>query len=130
MSKEEREEGKRLLEKEYDASIEIGTRQHRYISTAEYCYDYDYSTHVVQTEPSIEITLSLSNYERLLSYLGFDPYTGAPGATNRSASYYHEIERRLSHERQLIEETPALKKSYEKYRLLLDMVKNGKKIED
>jgi len=108
----------------------MGERQYRHISTAEYCYDYDYSKHVVQTEPSIVITLSLSNYERLLSYLGYDPYAGGRTGYGRHDSYFRDLELRLTHERQLREDTPALQKAYEKYQLMLIMVKNGKELED
>lgn len=134
MSNEDRIKGKKFLQENYNAYVGRGKRQFYSTIPTEFknvSYDdifkdsrSDPFDSQVYTEESVDISMREADFQRLLDLLG---YFQKHGYVDR---YSKDIEYRVAFERRLREKHPGLNKAYERYRLLLEMVANGKEIED
>lgn len=132
MSEQNRKQGKDFLSKNLHAEIGRGNRRYQTVHSMDYWIRQAYkptdplSDMHVQIESSVDISMRESDYDRLLEILGrFN--TDERVTADR---YYSELESRLAYERKLRNNNPALKLAYEKYKIMLDLVANGKDIED
>jgi hypothetical protein len=132
MSEQNRKKGKDFLSKTLHAEIGRGNRRYQTMHSMDYWIRQAYkptdplSDMHVQIESSVDISMRESDYDRLLEILGrFN--TDERVTADR---YYSELESRLAYERKLRNNNPALKIAYEKYKIMLDLVANGKDIED
>jgi hypothetical protein len=133
MSKPDRKNGQNFLIKHFDAHIGSGAKRfhtalsHEFQSMKSQFHPYgsvDPCDHQVYVEESVDISLRESDYQRLLDLLGHlqqHEYTD---------SYAKHLDQKLAFERNLRDKHPGVKKAYERYRILLDMVAQGKDIED
>jgi hypothetical protein len=132
VSKTNREKGREFLEKKFSAKISRG----KFMYSNVYPLDYwkfqaykptDISPEKMQVikEPSVDISMTEEDFNQLIDYIGYGFSTGLS-----VEGYYLDIASRLSNERTLRKNHPALEKAYQKYKLLLDMVREGKDIED
>jgi hypothetical protein len=130
MSEQDRTNGRKYLEKHLSAHIGRGNKRFyttvpvdfRKVTYKEMPFDpYDAT---VLVEESVDISMRVSDFQRLLDVLGYFQNSG------NADFYQRDLQQRLAFERALREKHPALKKVYERYRVLLDMVANGKEIED
>lgn len=132
MTQHNRDRGKNFLHKSLRADISRGRMRYQTMFSMDYWLKQAYkpadplSDIHVQVEPSVDISMRESDYDRLLEILGrFDEDERVT-----ANKYYFDLENRLTYERNLRKNNPALKLAYEKYRLMLDLVANGKDIED
>ena len=134
MSERDRESGQKFLTTHFDAHVGRGAKRFHTMVPVEFqgieldrfgpgdrVDPYDREVYV---EESVDISLRESDYQRLLDLLGhwqeqerIDPNT-------------KRLEHKLAFERSLRGKHPGIKKAYERYRILLDMVAQGKDIED
>jgi hypothetical protein len=133
VSSKDRENGHKFLTKHFDACIGHGAKRfhtalsHEFQSMKSQFNPYgsvDPCDHQVYVEESVDISLRESDYQRLLDLLGhWQEREFVDSNTKR-------FEQNLAFERSLREKHPGIKKAYERYRILLDMVAQGKDIED
>lgn len=130
MSEGERAKGRKCLTDYYNAHIGRGNK--RFYSTTPFDFNLLYSKGLdvdpydskVHIEESVDISMRESDFQRLLDTLGyFEKYGNVD-------NHKREIESRAAFERSLREKNPGIKKAYERYRILLDMVAQGKDIND
>lgn len=136
MSEKERIAGREYLEKYFNAHIGRGSRRYHTAVPHEYRsmnpYEFfpgdrvDPHDSMVYIEESVDVSMRESDFQRLLDYIG---YLQDQGYSSRDR-YNKDIEQRVAFERILREKHPGVKKAYERYRILLDMVAQGKDIED
>jgi len=134
MSERDREEGLDVLTKYFDAHIGRGAKRFHTMLLPEFqgieldrfqpgdrIDPYDRQVYV---EESVDISLRENDFQRLLDLLGH--WQEREWVDSRTKS----LEQRVAFERSLREKHPGIKKAYERYRILLDMVAQGKDIED
>jgi hypothetical protein len=134
MSEADRTQGRKYLTEHLNANIGRGNRRFQSIIPLEYHYmDFpdlnpgaviDPYNRQFFVEESVDISLRESDFQRLLDVLG---YFQINGNANRRIK---ELESRVAFERTMREKHPGVKKAYDRYRILLDMVAEGKEIED
>lgn len=135
MSSKDRENGHKFLTKHFDACIGHGAKRfhtalsHEFQSMKSQFNPYgsvDLYDHQVYVEESVDISLREADYQRLLDLLG--------NCQEREFkfvdSHTKRLEQNLAFERSLRDKHPGIKKAYERYRILVDMVAQGKDIED
>lgn len=134
MSEKDRTAGRKFLEKYLNAHISRGNRRFHTTIPPEYQsmdpYKFfpgdrvDPYDSMVYVEESVDVSLRESDFQRLLDVLGnFE--------NNGDANYRtKDLEVRIAFERSLREKHPGVKKAYDRYRILLDMVAQGQDIED
>jgi hypothetical protein len=130
MSEDYRQQGESLLKEYFDARISRGSMRLPSVSWRATGWDEVNCNRISHTvEQSHDIQLSRGDYERLMDYLGHCANTSS--TTHSSIdTYEREFANKRAVERKMREDNPAVKKAYEKYRMLVDLVANGKKIED
>lgn len=79
---------------------------------------------VLLSEPSVDISMRASDYDRLLEVLA----DWDDGSAKKQ--YYLALSSRLAYERVLRNTHPALKNAYEKYEIMLDLLANGREMKD
>jgi hypothetical protein len=130
MSEDNRVKGKKYLTEYYNAHIGRGHKRFYSMPPTDfksvsfkdlYVDPHDSRVYV---EESVDISMRESDFQRLLDVLGYFQKYGNIDQHRR------DIESRVTFERSLREKHPGLKKAYNRYRVLLDMVANGKEIED
>jgi hypothetical protein len=133
MSETDRTQGRKYLTEHLNAYIGRGNRRFHSIIPLEYHHinlqalkgdvmdPYNRQTFV---EESVDISLRESDFQRLLDVLGYFQINGNANFRMK------ELESRVAFERTMREKHPGVKKAYERYRILLDMVAEGKEIED
>lgn len=134
MSERDREQGQKFLTKHFDAHVGRGAKRFHTMVPLEFQdieLDHlrpgdriDPYDRQVCVEDSVDISLRESDYQRLLDLLGH--WQEREWIDSRTKY----LEQRIAFERSLREKHPAIKKAYERYRILLDMVAQGKDIED
>lgn len=131
MSEQQRDHGRKLLEEYFNAHISRGKRRFHTSHPPDYWntisdrhFDDFMSVNKISVEESFDISLREEDFERLLDLIGYFQ------AHNPNNGYYQELESKLAFERRLRKNNPALQKAYEKYKMLVDIVANGKEIED
>lgn len=133
MSSKDRENGHKFLTKHFDACIGRGAKRfhtvlsHEFQSMKSQFNPYgsvDPYDHQVYVEESVDISLREADYQRLLDLLG---HWQEREFVDLSAK---QLDQNLAFERSLRDKHPGVKKAYERYRILLDMVAQGKDIED
>lgn len=134
MSEKDRTAGRKFLEKYLNAHISRGNRHFhttippKYQSIDPYKFfprvRADPCDSMVYAEESVDISLHESDFQRLLDILGnYETYGHANYRTK-------DLEVRIAFERSLRGKHPGVKKAYDRYRILLDMVAQGQDIED
>jgi len=130
MSQKERDEGRRILEEKFKAKISPSNHKF-YRMQPVYNYDRykspglaDYESSYQEVVVGVDITLEEASFEYLCSCLSYQQ-----SGRDRFKPYDHEMWDRLQSERDLRARHPGLQKAYDKYRILLDLVANGKEIE-
>jgi len=131
MSERDRESGRKFLTTHFDAHIGRGAKRFHTMVPLEFdIHQFNPSDRIdpydqqVCIEESVDISLRESDYQRLLDLLGhWQDQKQFDSTTKR-------FEQKLAFERSLREKHPGIKKAYERYRILLDMVAQGKDIED
>ena len=134
MSERDREQGRDFLTKHFDAHIGRGAKRFHTMVPLEFqgieldrfqpgerIDPYDRQVYI---EESVDISLRESDYQRLMDLLGHWQ------ERERIDTNTKRLEQKLAFERSLREKHPGIKKAYERYRILLDMVAQGKDIED
>ena len=134
MSERDRESGQKFLTTHFDAHIGRGAKRFHTMVPLEFqgidIHQFNPSDRVdpydrqVCIEESVDISLRESDYQRLLDLLGHWQEREFVG------SYTKRFEQNLAFERSLREKHPGIKKAYERYRILLNIVAQGKDIED
>jgi hypothetical protein len=129
MSEKDRIEGRKFLEKHFRAQVGKGRLRFNKIYPVEYWSlvsrePFTADSYRIEYEESVDVSLRESDFERLLDILGYFR------THNQHDSYYRDLEQKLVFERKMREQHPALKKAYDRYRLLLTMVANGQDIDD
>lgn len=129
MSEQERTAGRNILKDRYNAKISQ-SQQRAYRASMDYEYSYSIdgtvSAHRARTITCVDITMDQEHFDYFCQTLGW-----LHGNNNRDmVRYDNEVLLRLQHEKQLRKDHPALQIAYDKYRLMLDMVANGKDIEE
>jgi hypothetical protein len=130
MSEDDRQRGESLLKEYFDARMSRGSMRFPSRSWQLTSWDEVNCNPVSYTvEHSYDIQLTRGGYENLMDYLG---HCATSSSTKHSGidTYERELANKRAAERKLREDNPAVKKAYEKYRMLVDLVANGKKIED
>lgn len=133
MSDQNREKGHKFLTTHFDAHVGRGAKRfhtalsHEFQTMKSQYNPYgsiDPYDHQVYIEESVDISLRESDFQRLLDLLGH--------CQEREFvdSHTKRLEQRIAFERSLRDKHPSIKKAYERYRILLDMVAQGKDIED
>ena len=134
MSERNREQGRKFLTTHFDAHVGRGAKRFHTMVPLEFqgieldrfqpgqrIDPYDSQVYI---EESVDISLRESDYQRLLDLLGhWQEREFVDSNTKR-------FEQNLAFERSLRKKHPGIKKAYERYRILLDMVAQGKDIED
>lgn len=133
MSEKDRTEGHKYLTKHLNAYIGRGAKRFHTMIPAEFqdiqtqfqpYGSIDPYDRQVRVEESVDISMRESDYQRLLDVLGYIQHHG-------NADFYkQDLEERVAFERSLRDKHPGIKKAYERYRILLEMVAQGKEIED
>jgi hypothetical protein len=134
MGETDRTQGRKYLTEHLDAYIGRGNRRFHTMIPQEYHYmDFPnlkptdiidlYDRHVC-VEESVDISLRESDFQRLLDVLGYFQINGNANFRMK------ELESRVAFERTMRDRHPGVKKAYERYRILLDMVAEGKDIAD
>lgn len=133
MSERDRENGHKFLTKHFDAYVGRGAKRfhtalsHEFQSMKSQFNPYvsiDPYDRQVYVEESVDISLREADYQRLLDLLGHWQ------EREFVDSHTKQLEQRIAFERSLRDKHPGIKKAYERYRILLDMVAQGKDIED
>jgi len=131
MSERDRESGQKFLTTHFDAHIGRGAKRFRTMVPLEFdIHQFNPGDQIdpydrqVCIEESVDISLRESDYQRLLDLLGHWQEREFVG------SYTKRFEQNLAFERSLREKHPGIKKAYERYRILLNIVAQGKDIED
>jgi hypothetical protein len=132
MSEQNRNNGKKFLKEYLHAETGRGKLRYQTAYPKDYWINVAYSPMepdldtYIRVEQSFDLSMREEDFDRLLEILGrFDTHQRLT-----ADDYYRELESRLIFERQLRKQHPALKLAYDKYKLLVDMVANGKEIED
>jgi hypothetical protein len=132
MSEAERKRGEHLLKNYFGAKMGRGGRKLYSSSLKQEYSPLDLWTNTrYEVEESHDLHLTRADYERLTGFLGYDPENKdyySPG--DKLHTYERDVSTALTAERKMREDHPSVQLAYEKYRFLLDMVANGKKIED
>lgn len=130
MSEKDRVEGRKFLEKHFNAHIGRGRLRLQTMYPMDYWLRVAYrpidpaQEYHYQVEESVDVSMRESDFERLLDILGYFQ------THNQHDRYFVDLERKLAFERQLREKHPGVKKAYERYRILLDLVSEGRDIEE
>lgn len=132
MSERDRSNGKNFLHKNLRAEIGRGKMRFQTVYSMDYWIRQAYKPtdpaldmHV-HVEPSVDISMRESDFDRLLEILG--RFNEDERVT--ADWYYKSLEETLTFERNLRKNNPALNLAYEKYKVLLALVANGKDTED
>jgi hypothetical protein len=134
MSLEDRIKGEDLLKKYFNATLGHGGRRLAVAVMSTHTQLHNSPTGEMGTRrydavESYDIHLTRDDYERLIDYLGYES-SAQPTFAPRLITYEKELAKNRATERTLREAHPAVEMAYQKYRLLLDMISNGKKIDD
>lgn len=129
-SVDDRVQGREYLTKYLNARVSRGSRKIATILPIEFSSmkvserqpfgSIDPFDRQVYYEDSVDITMTESDFQRLLDALGYFSYKG------NFDHYQKDLEMKVAFEKNMRETRPGVKKAYEKYRILLDMVTNGK----
>ena len=130
MNNQNKTQGLEYLKKHLHAQIGRGNR--RFYNHVPFDYraanarqvtDNAYNSHIY-AEESVDISMRESDFDHLLEAMGHY-------RQNRTVDFYiRDQHEKLAFERKLRKKYPALEKAYERYRILLDMIAEGKDIPD
>jgi hypothetical protein len=131
MSDQDRQRGESFLKEYFGARISRGSVRLPASSWRSTGWDeVGYNRVSYTVEQSHDIHLTQGGYEMLMDYLGYNAISDATTGYRTLDTYQREFANNLAVERKIRNDNPAVEKAYEKYRMLVDLVANGKKIED
>lgn len=125
-----RERGRKFLETEYNAHIGEGAMRFNVMTTPRWLITdgsaLGYPDKLnYETLKSVDISMRPDDFARLTSLMGW--YSMSSGDY---AGYSRYVEQNLAMEREIRKNYPAVRKSYEKYQMLLKMVNDGREINE
>ena len=133
MNKTDREKGRKFLEKRFSTKASRGKFMYSKVYSLDYWTFQGYKPTEISPEkmqvikePSVDLSMTEEDFDQLTDFLGHFCSRGF----STIDQYLIDRDNRLSNERTLRKNHPALEKAYQKYKLMLDMVRDGKDIED
>jgi hypothetical protein len=126
MSEQRRKDGLKFLKERVHSQIGKGRLKFHSVVPVKYWAGHGYpdADLPVHFEESVDISMREKDFEQLLDILGYFQSHGW------NDPYYNDMSDNLAFERKLRKKHPALEKAYSRYRILLDLVAEGKEIED
>lgn len=119
MNENRKKIGEKFLKESFGAMISSGRYRFQKSIPYQITLHNDLVDFEIHREPSVDISLSSDDYNRLIDMLGFF------NDSNFAAQidfYYREIIEQLQDEKRLRDQNPTLQKAYDQYQMILAML--------